>query len=118
MTTTGADGSAGVARAFPDGFLWGAASSAYQIEGAVHADGRGASVWDTFSHTRGKVRGGDTGDIACDFYHRADDDLDLIAGLGLGAFRFSVSWPRVQPPSARRGSTSTGRWSTGCAPAT
>ena len=97
MTTTGADRSAGVARAFPDGFLWGAASSAYQIEGAVHANGRGTSVWDTFSHTRGKVRGGDTGDIACDFYHRADDDLDLIAGLGLGAFRFSVSWPRVQP---------------------
>jgi beta-glucosidase len=97
MTTTEANGSAGVARAFPDGFLWGAASSAYQIEGAVHADGRGASVWDTFSHTPGKVRGGDTGDIACDFYHRAEDDLDVMASLGLGAFRFSVSWPRVQP---------------------
>jgi beta-glucosidase len=97
MTTTEADGSAGVARTFPDGFLWGAASSAYQIEGAVHADGRGTSVWDTFSHTRGRVRGGDTGDIACDFYHRAEDDLEIIAALGLGAFRFSVAWPRVQP---------------------
>jgi beta-glucosidase len=83
--------------AFPHGFLWGAASSAYQIEGAVDADGRAPSVWDTFSHTPGKVRGGDTGDTACDFYHRFEDDLDLIAGLGLGAFRFSVSWSRVQP---------------------
>jgi beta-glucosidase len=97
MTTTDANGSAGVARAFPDGFLWGAASSAYQIEGAAQSDGRGPSVWDTFSHTPGKVRGGDTGDIACDFYHRSNEDLDLLEGLGVGAFRFSISWPRVQP---------------------
>ena len=97
MTATDA-GSPGVAsRRFPDGFLWGAASSAYQIEGAADADGRGPSVWDTFSHTPGKVRGGDTGDVACDFYHRYEEDLDLMAGLGLGGFRFSVSWPRVQP---------------------
>ena len=97
MTTTDANSSAGVARAFPEGFLWGAASSAYQVEGAATADGRGPSVWDTFSHTPGKVRGGDTGDIACDFYHRSEEDLDLVESLGLGAFRFSVSWPRIQP---------------------
>jgi beta-glucosidase len=97
MTTTDAKGSAGVARAFPDGFLWGAASSAYQIEGAVAADGRGPSVWDTFSHMPGKVRGGETGDVACDFYNRTEEDLGLIEALGFGSFRFSVAWPRVQP---------------------
>jgi beta-glucosidase len=97
MTTTGTNGSAGVARAFPDGFLWGASSSAYQIEGGAQSDGRGPSVWDTFSHTPGKVHGGDTGDIACDFYHRTEQDLDLLKDLGLGAFRFSISWPRIQP---------------------
>jgi beta-glucosidase len=91
------NGSPGAPLRFPDGFLWGAATSAYQIEGAANIDGRGPSVWDTFSHTPGKVRGGDTGDVACDFYRRYDEDLDLIARLGLGSFRFSVSWPRVQP---------------------
>jgi len=85
------------ARAFPAGFLWGAATSAYQIEGAVDEDGRGRSVWDTFSHTPGKVAHGDTGDVACDFYHRWDEDLDLLASLGLNAFRFSIAWPRIQP---------------------
>jgi len=98
MTTTNAAGeSAEVERVFPPGFLWGAATSAYQIEGAVHADGRGTSVWDTFTHTPGRIRGGDTGDIACDFYHRAESDLDLMAAIGLNAFRFSIAWPRVQP---------------------
>src|ERR1700760_3027950 len=82
---------------FPDGFTWGAATAAYQIEGAAATDGRGPSVWDTFSHTPGKVRGGDTGDIACDFYNRSEGDLDLIKSLGLAAFRFSISWSRVQP---------------------
>jgi beta-glucosidase len=82
---------------FPDGFTWGAATAAYQIEGAADADGRGQSVWDTFSHTPGKVRGGDTGDIACDAYHRYAEDVGLMAALGLGAYRFSVSWPRIQP---------------------
>jgi beta-glucosidase len=81
----------------PPGLLLGAATAAYQIEGAVDADGRGPSVWDTFSHTPGKVRGGDTGDVACDHYHRWQEDLDLMAALGVGAYRFSVSWPRVQP---------------------
>ncbi|MBV9383624.1 MAG: beta-glucosidase [Streptosporangiaceae bacterium] len=82
---------------FPPGFVWGAATAAYQIEGAARADGRGPSVWDTFSHTPGKVRGGDTGDIACDSYHRYQEDVALMASLGLNAYRFSVSWPRVQP---------------------
>jgi beta-glucosidase len=82
---------------FPDGFTWGAATAAYQIEGAADADGKGQSVWDTFSHTPGKVRGGDTGDIACDAYHRYAEDVGLMAALGLGAYRFSVSWPRIQP---------------------
>jgi beta-glucosidase len=97
MTTTETNGSAVAARSFPDGFLWGAATSAYQIEGGALEDGRGPSVWDTFSHTPGKVCRGDTGDIACDFYHRSKKDLDLIKAIGLGAFRFSISWPRVQP---------------------
>jgi beta-glucosidase len=85
------------ARAFPPGFLWGAATASYQIEGAVADGGRLPSVWDTFSHTPGKIAGGDTGDVACDFYHRYEEDLDLIAGLGLSAFRFSIAWSRVQP---------------------
>ncbi len=97
MTTSGSDGSGRVARAFPKGFLWGTATSAYQVEGGAQSDGRGPSVWDTFSHTPGKVRGGDTGDIACDFYHRSEEDLDRLGGLGIAAFRFSISWPRVQP---------------------
>ena len=87
----------GEALAFPAGFTWGAATAAYQIEGATSADGRGPSVWDTFSRTPGKVRGGDTGDIACDSYHRYPEDADLLRSLGLSAYRFSVSWPRVFP---------------------
>jgi beta-glucosidase len=83
--------------AFPPGFVWGAATAAYQIEGAAHSDGRGQSVWDTFSHTPGKVRRGDTGDIACDSYHRYGEDIALLKSLGLNAYRFSVSWVRVQP---------------------
>jgi beta-glucosidase len=95
MTTAGpsADG----ALPFPPGFTWGAATAAYQIEGAPHADGKGPSVWDTFSHEPGKIRGGDTGDIACDAYHRYREDVALMASLGLTAYRFSISWPRVQP---------------------
>ena len=83
--------------AFPADFLWGAATAAYQIEGAVRADGRGESVWDRFAATSGKVRNGDTGEIACDFYHRYREDIALMRELGLDAFRFSVSWPRVVP---------------------
>jgi beta-glucosidase len=88
---------AGEALVFPPGFTWGAATAAYQIEGATNADGRGPSVWDTFSATPGKVRGGDTGDVACDSYHRYPEDADLVRSLGLSAYRFSISWPRVFP---------------------
>lgn len=82
---------------FPNNFVWGVATSAYQIEGAAAEDGRGASIWDTFSHTPGKTLNGDTGDIACDHYHRYAEDLDLVAKMGLNAYRFSIAWPRVQP---------------------
>src|ERR687895_2027007 len=86
-----------LAECFPPGFAWGAATAAYQIEGAVDADGRGPSIWDTFSHTPGRVRNGDTGDVACDHYRRWREDLDLMASLGVRAYRFSVAWPRIQP---------------------
>ncbi|MGW6025715.1 GH1 family beta-glucosidase [Streptomyces sp. NPDC055099] len=93
--------------AFPADFLWGAATSAYQIEGAVREDGRTPSIWDTFSHTPGKTAGGDTGDVAVEHYHRYRDDVALMADLGLNAYRFSVSWSRVQPtgrgPAVQRG---------------
>jgi beta-glucosidase len=82
---------------FPDGFVWGSATAAFQIEGAAAEDGRTPSIWDTFGRTAGKVHGGDTGDVACDHYHRMDEDLDLMATLGLRAYRFSVSWSRVLP---------------------
>jgi beta-glucosidase len=82
---------------FPEGFLWGSATAAYQIEGGARDDGRGPSIWDTFSRTPGKVAGGQTGDVACDHYHRYRDDVALMAELGLAAYRFSVSWPRIQP---------------------
>jgi beta-glucosidase len=82
---------------FPENFVWGTATAAYQVEGAANEDGRGASIWDTFSHTPGKVLHGDTGDIACDQYHRLEEDLDLMADLGIQAYRFSVAWPRIQP---------------------
>jgi beta-glucosidase len=81
----------------PRDFLLGAATSAYQVEGAAHEDGRIPSIWDTFCRTAGKVRHGDTGDIACDHYHRLEEDLDLISSLGLRAYRFSIAWPRIMP---------------------
>lgn len=82
---------------FPDGFLWGAATSAYQIEGSPLADGAGPSNWHAFSHTPGRVAGGDTGDVACDHYRRWPEDVALMRQLGLGAYRFSISWSRVLP---------------------
>ncbi|MBM7783619.1 GH1 family beta-glucosidase [Tenggerimyces flavus] len=83
--------------AFPDEFLWGVATSAFQIEGATKEDGRGDSVWDTFARIPGKIRDGANADVACDHYHRYAEDVALLASLGAGAYRFSISWPRIQP---------------------
>jgi beta-glucosidase len=82
---------------FPEGFIWGAATASYQVEGAVHEDGRGESIWDRFAHTPGRVADGDTGDVACDHYHRYREDVALMADLGLGGYRFSIAWARVIP---------------------
>jgi beta-glucosidase len=87
---------------FPSDFVWGAATASYQIEGAANEDGRGESVWDRFCATPGKVRNGDNGAIACDFYHRYSDDIGLMRELGLDAFRFSIAWPRVLPEGRGR----------------
>ncbi|MCX7219227.1 MAG: family 1 glycosylhydrolase, partial [Burkholderiales bacterium] len=83
--------------AFSSSFIWGVATSAYQIEGAAAVDGRGPSIWDTFTHTPGKIIDGSTGDVACDHYHKYAEDVDLIASLSVDAYRFSISWSRVQP---------------------
>ena len=82
---------------FPEGMLFGAAASAYQIEGAAGDDGRGLSIWDTFSHKRGKVYNNDNGNIACDHYNRFRDDVSIMSRIGLDAYRFSISWPRIIP---------------------
>jgi beta-glucosidase len=87
---------------FPEGFVWGAATAAYQIEGATDVDGRGPSIWDRFTHTPGRVSNGETGDVACDHYHRYREDVALMAQLGLDAYRFSVSWPRILPGGTGR----------------
>jgi len=89
MTLTHAD--------FPKDFFWGVATSSYQIEGAVREGGRGESIWDRFAHTPGKTHGGDTGDIACDHYHRFRDDIALMQWLGVSHYRFSLAWPRIIP---------------------
>ncbi|MBK5959880.1 beta-glucosidase [Rhodoplanes elegans] len=78
-------------------FLWGVSTSSYQIEGAASEDGKGPSIWDTYSHQPGRIVGNDTGDVACDHYHRYAEDVALMKALGVGAYRFSVAWPRVQP---------------------
>jgi beta-glucosidase len=92
---------------FPSAFRWGTATAAYQIEGAAAEDGRTPSIWDTFSRTPGKVRNGDTGDIAADHYHRLSEDVALLRRLGVTDYRFSIAWPRVQPtgrgPAVQRG---------------
>ena len=86
-----------MASSFPDGFLWGVSTSAYQIEGAVKEDGRGPSIWDTFCHLPNNISGDQTGDIACDHYHRWPEDLSLMRELGIGAYRLSTAWPRILP---------------------
>jgi beta-glucosidase len=82
---------------FPEGFVWGAAASAYQIEGAWNEDGKGESIWDRFSHTPGKIYNGQTGDVACDHYHRWQEDIAIMKEIGLKAYRFSIAWTRVLP---------------------
>lgn len=92
---------------FPDHFILGAAAASYQIEGAATADGRGPSIWDTFARIPGAVTDGDTGDVACDHYHRYEQDVATMAELGLDAYRLSIAWPRIQPdgrgPANQRG---------------
>jgi len=83
--------------AFPKGFFWGVATASYQVEGAVHEDGRGESIWDRYAHTPSKIRGAATGDVACDQYHRYKEDVALMKRLGIKSYRFSVAWPRIQP---------------------
>jgi beta-glucosidase len=83
--------------AFPKGFWWGTAAGAYQVEGAWREDGKGESIWDRFAHAPGKIKNGDTGDVACDQYRRYRDDVQLMQDLGFNSYRFSISWPRIQP---------------------
>jgi beta-glucosidase len=83
--------------AFPTGFTWGTSTAAYQIEGAVHEGGRGTSIWDTFTAEPGRIADSSSGALACDHYHRYAEDVDLLAGLGVDAYRFSIAWPRIQP---------------------
>jgi beta-glucosidase len=85
------------ARQFPEGFYWGTATASYQIEGAWNEDGKGLSIWDTYAHTRGKIKNDDTGDIANDHYHRYKEDVALMENIGANAYRFSISWPRIFP---------------------
>jgi beta-glucosidase len=87
---------------FPAGFLWGAATAAYQVEGSPLADGAGPSIWQRFAHTPGRMTNGDTGDVACDHYNRYRDDVALMRDLGLGAYRFSISWSRILPEGTGR----------------
>jgi beta-glucosidase/6-phospho-beta-glucosidase/beta-galactosidase len=93
----GPAGQPATTREFPKGFYWGVATSAYQIEGAWNEDGKGPSIWDTFAHTPGKIKNGDTGDVANEHYHRYKEDVALMKDIGATAYRFSIAWPRIFP---------------------
>jgi beta-glucosidase len=93
---------AATTRRFPAGFVWGAGTSAYQVEGGVHEDGRGESMWDRFAHTPGRVANDEHADVSSDHYHHVDEDIAILAELGLSAYRFSIAWPRIQPDGRGR----------------
>jgi beta-glucosidase len=96
-TASATEAAIGTRRRFPDGFVWGTATASFQVEGAVHEDGRGPSIWDTFTHEPGRVVDATNADVACDHYHRYAEDVALMADLGLNSYRFSVAWPRIVP---------------------
>src|SRR5271165_479181 len=100
---TASNSGAVVPPGLPRSFLWGVSTAAYQIEGAAREDGKGLSIWDEFTRQKGRIANGDTGDVACDHYHRYAEDVALMRRLGVGAYRFSVSWPRVLPAGRGRG---------------
>ena len=102
MPTTASESPASAGRLFPNGFHWGVATSAYQVEGAWNEDGKGVSIWDTFAHTPGNIRGGSTGDVANDHYHRYPEDVALMKSIGATAYRFSIAWPRIFPDGTGR----------------
>ena len=97
MSTAGTGSSTASSRQFPEGFYWGVATSSYQIEGAWDEDGKGVSIWDTFTHTLGKIKNDENGDVANDHYHRYREDVALMRSIGATAYRFSIAWPRVFP---------------------
>jgi beta-glucosidase len=97
MTASAAESSTAVRRRFPDGFFWGVATSAYQIEGAWNEDGKGPSIWDRYAHTPGNIRNDESGDVANDHYHRYKEDVALLRSIGATAYRFSIAWPRIFP---------------------
>ena len=82
---------------FPNGFFWGTATASYQIEGAIDKDGKSKSIWDTFTHTPGKVKNNENGDTAVDHYHRYEEDIELMANINLNSYRFSLAWTRIIP---------------------
>lgn len=102
MTVDGREGADRSGRPFPEGFLFGASTSAFQVEGALDEDGRGRSMWETFSQEPGRMAGGATGAVACDHYRRVDEDQSLLSSLGLNAYRFSIAWPRLFPEGKGR----------------
>ena len=97
-----AGGEMSLSSRFPGDFMWGVATAAYQMEGAVGEGGRRPSIWDTFSHTPGRTHNGDNGDVAVDHYHRYAEDVAIMRDLGIGAYRFSISWSRLIPDGGER----------------